>query len=145
MKKRACIFILVLAIFLGGNNTLSASQNFGGEIGASQPGITLYWKQTSTVTIAFGATGGEAKIDAIVHANTGTVKITATINLYRVKAGGNETVKTWSGLFDYGMNFATCVSHPITPGYTYIAELTTYVYWGLTFEKIVVSLTRFAT
>jgi len=101
-------------------------------------GIHVMFTNTDDATANVNFSGDCADCSSIIHAKTGTTKITITGLLKRVNSNGTTTVKSWTASAA-GDTLYFEKSYYVASGYTYQFQIIAKVYRNGTVENVSVT------
>ncbi len=127
IKKSVCV-LLIFILCISSVGIVNAESNKLAE-GIDKGDITIQWSHVYMLDIFLSVRNGRAACGSFVLGQTGTTRITASMNLSRKNANGSyTTVKTWSGYETTDDYLIFEEIYYVARGYTYRLTVTTTVY-----------------
>lgn len=136
MKKKIVASLLAFSIMTAISSPAFAAQQAIAP--TTNSGIHILWNNTDTVSVMLNFSGNRASCASIIHAKSGTTKISATVLLKQVTSNGTKTVKSWSQSASSDTLYFD-KEYYVTSGYTYELEVNANVYRNGIVENVSVT------
>ena len=138
MKKKIFMLLLAVSLLFTASMPAFAQEKTTASKTASAVGSGIMqpqWVNTDVVTADLSFSGDRADCASIIHAKSGTTKITASAVLSRVTGSGTYAVKTWN-VSSAGDSLYFDGQYYVASGYTYELDINAWVYRNGTVEYV---------